>query len=240
MMHLDELVRLRRAGALLAVCVLLGAETASANESTSGAAVVRGSNARLWQTDFDPGAPLSWRWQSAATSASVLVSNLVARTATGTAVVRGLGEAYGAFALAVADLNAECLYDLVLVQKNGGGETISTEAARVAVLPGVGASGCVVVQEFTEKPWKTNKPVVVAYDGEWSGTMPERVDLTVTTETGADSPYLTDAKAGYEAFDMKSVARGQTTATLDLLFDDAPCASAIFNLITLGMTLIVR
>ena len=122
---------------------------------------------RVWQTVFNPSAPLEWRWVDYAASATVTVTNVLFGTTDAPIVVtRTANATYGSVAMpnpARSGDTGEGLADVVLVQQDSVDNVLSSECARLAFLPSAdGGSFTVNVRQTMESPR------IVPYDTAWT------------------------------------------------------------------------
>ena len=90
----------------------------------AGPVILSHEDGRVWQTVFDPSAPLEWRWVDGAESATVTVTNALFGTVDAPIVVTRTANAkYGSVAMpnpARSGDTGEGLVDVVLVQLDSG------------------------------------------------------------------------------------------------------------------------
>ncbi len=146
--------------------------------------ILSSEDGRVWQTVFDPSAPLEWRWCADAASATVTVTNaLFGTVGTPIAVTRAANAKYGSVAMPNPERSAdtgEGLVDVVLVQKDAGGNELQTETARLAFLPGV-AGGTF---EINTRP-AMSSPRVASYDASWTNAAVSSIGCTFTPRDGS-------------------------------------------------------
>lgn len=173
---------------------------------------------RVWQTVFDTSAPLEWRWCADAASATVTVTNALFGTVDAPiAVTRDANAKYGSIAMPNPARSAdtgEGLVDVVLVQKDVGGNELQTETARLAFLPGV-AGGTF---ELNVRP-AMSSPRVASYDASWTNASVSSASCTFTPRGGSPLDIPLAGLGGYF-----SLAPAYGMAELD--FDGATYATA--------------
>lgn len=178
--------------------------------------ILSSEDGRVWQTVFDPSAPLEWRWTDGAESATVTVTNALFGTVDAPIVVaRTVNAKYGSVAMPNPARSAdtgEGLVDVVLVQRGAGDVEISCECARLAFLPGVGGGQA----DLDSKP-SFASPRVVPYDAAWTNADVSEVGVALAAG-GDSSRTVLDGLGGY--FPLAPV---DGTATLD--FDGVAYAS---------------
>ena len=177
---------------------------AAVSAAAVGATILPPSDARVWQTVFDPSQPLAWRWETGAASATLTISNLLTGTEVATAAVgRAEGEPYGSYALnpaAGASPFGETLYDVVLRQLDASDAVLDVETARLAYLPGNFA----VVKD--RHLGILDSPRIAAYDSGWTNvtahatsafyTFTPRGGSAATVELAGASGYFAVRKTG--------------------------------------------
>lgn len=192
--------------------------------------ILSSEDGRVWQTVFDPSAPLEWRWTDGAESATVTVTNALFGTVDAPIVVaRTVNAKYGSVAMPNPARSAdtgEGLVDVVLVQRGAGDVEISCECARLAFLPGVGGGQA----DLDSKP-SFASPRVVPYDAAWTNADVSEVGVALAAG-GDSSRTVLDGLGGY--FPLAPV---DGTATLD--FDGVAYASVTVKK-RHGMILIIR
>ena len=178
--------------------------------------ILSSEDGRVWQTVFDPSAPLEWRWADGAESATVTVTNVLFGTVDAPIVVARTANAkYGSVAMPSPERSgdtSEGLVDVVLVQRGAGDVEISCECARLAFLPGVGGGQA----DLDSKP-SFASPRVVPYDAAWTNADVSEVGVALAAG-GDSSRTVLDGLGGY--FPLAPV---DGTATLD--FDGVAYAS---------------
>ena len=178
--------------------------------------ILSSEDGRVWQTVFDPSAPLEWRWADGAESATVTVTNALFGTVDAPIVVARTANAkYGSVAMPSPERSgdtSEGLVDVVLVQRGAGDVEISCECARLAFLPGVGGGQA----DLDSKP-SFASPRVVPYDAAWTNADVSEVGVALAAG-GDSSRTVLDGLGGY--FPLAPV---DGTATLD--FDGVAYAS---------------
>ena len=182
----------------------------------AGPVILTPEDGRIWQTVFDPSAPLEWRWTDGAESATVTVTNALFGTVDAPIVVARVANAkYGSVAMPNPARSAdtgEGLVDVVLVQRDAGDAEISCECARLAFLPGVGGG-----QAKLDSKLSFASPRVVPYDAAWTNADVAAVGVTLAAGGGSSRTVL-DGLSGY--FPLEPM---DGTVTLD--FDGVAYAS---------------
>ena len=186
---------------------------------------------RIWQTVFDPSAPLEWRWADGAVSATVTVTNALFGTVDAPIVVTRTANAkYGSVAMpnpARSGDTGEGLADVVLVQLDSGDNVLSSECARLAFLPGADGGAFTVNAQQS-----MGSPRVVPYDAAWTNVAVSAVACTFTPDGGVAQGIPLAGLGGYFPF-------APADGTLSLLFDGDAYAEAQTR-IRRGIMLIVR
>ena len=122
---------------------------------------------RLWETVTDRTLPLSWPWDAAADSASLVFSNRLDKAVSSVDVVRGDGETRGVCSQP-APQAGDGLVDVTLVQK-AGGNVVARESATLAYVSGAGG-GPIAVRARDTHGWnRFMEPRVHAFDPVWLG-----------------------------------------------------------------------
>ena len=182
----------------------------------AGPVILSHEDGRVWQTVFDPSAPLEWRWADGAESATVTVTNaLFGSVGAPIVVARTANAKYGSVAMPNPERSAdtgEGLVDVVLVQRGAGDAEISSECARLAFLPGVGGG-----QVTLDSKPSFGSPRVVPYDAAWTNAAVSEVGVTLAVDGGLSRAVL-DGLGGYFPLELVS-------ATLTLDFDGVAYAS---------------
>ena len=182
----------------------------------AGPVILSSEDGRVWQTVFNPSAPLEWRWNADAASATVVVTNVLFGTVDAPIVVtREANDKYGSVAMpnpARSEDTGEGLVDVVLVQRDAGDAEISCECARLAFLPGVGGG-----QVTLDSKPSFGSPRVVPYDAAWTNADVSEVGVTLAAGR-ASSRTVLDGLGGY--FPLEPL-----DATLTLDFDGVDYAS---------------
>ena len=198
------------------LCVFVVAVAAGVWAAFAGPVILTSEDGRVWQTVFDPSAPLEWRWTDGAESATVTVTNALFGTVDAPIVVaRTVNAKYGSVAMPNPARSAdtgEGLVDVVLVQRGAGDAEISCECARLAFLPGVGCGQT----KLDSKP-SFASPRVVPYDAAWTNADVSEVGVTLAAG-GDSSRNVLDGLGGYFP-----IAPMDGTVTLD--FDGVAHAS---------------
>ena len=134
--------------------------------STFGETILSPSDVRVWQTVFEPSTPLTWRWETAAASARLTVSNLLDKAAPSVSMVaRASAAVEGSYAINYAAGAVSCgeaLYDVVLEQLDGGEAVLDTQTARLAYLP------VTFDVQVERRLGRIESPRLVAYDAGWT------------------------------------------------------------------------
>lgn len=198
------------AGAVCAVGLSLAWSSASADvvaEPTGNRTVASIGGDRMWQTALGADRTLSWRWEDAATSARLTVTNYTARKSfTTESIVRTEGALYGSFDPNVPQGGGEFLFDYTLCQY--AGETlIRTQTARVAYLPSVGD-----LDVKGSESWELIvKGRPAAYDATWLPETDGQTPVVFATETAQVSlPGL----SGYFPILTRELPRRESEVTL--------------------------
>ncbi len=214
-------------------CALAAALMALAPYAGRGDApvILPTDDGRIWQTVFDPSAPLEWRWVDGAESATVTVTNALFGTVDAPIVVaRTVNAKYGSVAMPNPARSAdtgEGLVDVVLVQLDSGDNVLSSECARLAFLPGAdGGAFTVNARQSMESPR------VVPYDAAWTNAAVSTVACTFAPDDGAAQGIPLTGLSGYFPF-------APADGTLSLLFDGDAYAEAQTR-IRRGVMLIVH
>ena len=164
--------------ASLALAVSIGASPCHA------ATILTKVDMRLWQTVEDNSVPLSWPWEDAADSATLVFSNRVTRSVSSADIVRGAGETHGHCAHPLTQA-AEAIVDVALSQKTANGCVIVRETATLAYVPGAGGGPITVWAAGTRKWRQVYAPRVYAYDPAWlDETGESSYDIAPSTCTG--------------------------------------------------------
>ena len=187
---------------LFALTVACGAQ--------AGALILSPEDGRVWQTVFNPSAPLEWRWEDSAVSAAVIVSNLLSGANATTTVQRVSGTTYGSYALDYAAGAVSCgeaLYDVVLVQLGEGENVLDTQTSRLSYLPAA-------FTVDTKRLGRLESRRLVAYDAAWTNVTKNAMSsaFTFTPERGAAVEVELGGSGGYFAI-------GAVAGVLELKFD---------------------
>jgi len=197
----------------------------------AGPVILSHEDGRVWQTVFDPSAPLEWRWSDDAASATVVVTNVLFGTVGAPVVVaRAANAKYGSVAMpnpARSGDTGEGLADVVLVQLDSGDNVLSSECARLAFLPGADGGAFTVNAQQS-----MGSPRVVPYDAAWTNVAVSAVACTFTPDGGVAQGIPLAGLGGYFPF-------APADGTLSLLFDGDAYAEAQTR-IRRGIMLIVR
>lgn len=206
----------RMAAAIVAVSIgfaATGAESPAIDVRTP-------EEGRLWQTVFDPTEPIGWRWEARAVSARIAFSNCLTRTVSATDVNRNGLEITGSAALPAVEVG-ETLFDVTIEQSDANG-VVSTDSARVAVLPGTNGGGIEV--RSTAKMTRGPRDFVFAYDPMWSPEAREEGYAKLCYQADRDGEMPLDARGGYDVF---SYATGDS-AELTLMLGQAQWRAGLY------------
>lgn len=153
--------RVCAAAACTAAVLLLSAKTGY------GVTIRTKADMRLWETVHDGSAWLSWPWEAAADSATLVFSNRITSAVETVDVARGPEEMRGSCVQPLQD--RETIVDVSLVQKAGGAE-VSRETATLAYFDGAGGGPITVRANPGSREWeRVRDPLVYAVDPAWRG-----------------------------------------------------------------------
>ena len=159
---------LARAAGGVAVALLCAVPSRAAAAQSSPATIRAKCDMRLWETVHDRAAPLTWSWEDAADSATVLFSNRVTRSAWSVVVPRNGAEMRGSCAQP-APTAGETVIDVALVQMAGANE-VARETATLAYVAGAGGGPITVRANPGARTWTlVREPRVYAVDPAWQG-----------------------------------------------------------------------
>ena len=136
--------------------------------SAASAATVRSkADMRLWETVPDRSAPLTWAWEDAADSATLVCSNRLTKVCFTDVVPRTIGATHGSCGHPVAQTE-EALVDVTLSQMNGA-SVVSCESAVLAYVSGSGG-GPITVRAKKTREWdRWLNARIHAVDPAWQG-----------------------------------------------------------------------
>ena len=135
--------------------------------SCSAVTVRTKSDMRLWDTVADRSVPLSWPWDDAADSATLVFSNRLSGAVSSVDVQRGGGETRGSCAPPSPPTD-ESLIDVMLLQ-TAGDDVIVRETATLAYVDGAGG-GPITVRTKGAAAWRRVRvPRIFAFDPAWRG-----------------------------------------------------------------------
>lgn len=207
-----------------------------AAEGPAPAITLRPAEGRVWQTCFDPSRPLKWPWVDGSDSARLTILSLCDSKTTTTVVARQDDELYGSLAWPVASDGGERLYDLTLEYLDG--ETaLSTESARVALVPGA-AGGAFTLMDPNSAKWQKTKVEhpMFAYDTDWTEDEVSVVSLQQSVGGAAATTRDLDGTSGYDVADTS----GGSVTALSLLYDGVEAFAGACRYVGGGLLLIFR
>ena len=123
------------------------------------------SDARLWETVEDRDTPLSWPWEDAADSATLVFSNRLDGAVSSVVISRDGDETRG-ICPQPSPLDGESIVDVELVQASGGSE-VARETATLAYVDGAGGGPITVGVKGTAAWRRVRSPRVFAFDQTW-------------------------------------------------------------------------
>ena len=153
--------RVCAAAACTAAVLLLSAKTGY------GVTIRTKADMRLWETVHDRSAWLSWPWEAAADSATLVFSNRLTGAVSTVDVARGAEETRGSCAQTPPD--GEAIVDVTLAQTAAGGE-VARATAMLAYVDGAGGGPITVRANPGSREWeRVRDPLVYAVDPAWRG-----------------------------------------------------------------------
>lgn len=213
----------------------------SATAWGDGGIFVRPSdNGRTWQVNVDPAEPIVWSWPEAATSARLVVTSYVERTAAVYDINRTEGADRYEWTLPPPRVNSvegEYLYDLSLTVFNGQ-TVLQREFARVAYLP---ASFSLVPSGTAE--WRDiRNERIIPYDADWKDAEAAG-DVAVSFAAEGGSPEVF-ALAGLSGWEPLSLSRRFSPVpeffSSTLLFDGEDAYEAHLRRVPKGFVLMLH
>lgn len=218
--------------AALSVVFLSRAEA----DSAAPAITLRPAAGRVWQTCLKPSEPIKWPWIDGATAARLTVESLCDGKSSVITVEREDASLYGTSVWPERPEESERLYDLTLEYMDGN-EVLSTETARVALLPGA-AGGAFTIQNPNSTRWqkvKVEHPMF-AYDADWAEDEVETVSLGQSVGGAAAETRDLDGTSGYDVADTS----GSLTTALSLLYDGVEAFTGACRYVGGGLLLLFR
>ena len=133
-----------------------------------GVTVRTKADMRLWEAVHDRSARLSWPWEAAADSATLVFSNRLTGAVSTVDVARGAEETRGSCAQTPPD--GEAIVDVTLAQTAAGGAEVARETATLAYVDGAGGGPITVRANPGSREWeRVRDPLVYAVDPAWRG-----------------------------------------------------------------------